>query len=211
MSDQSDIREQLHDPEELLRTAIDSVIAGKFGSLPVMAVEDSKDGNTVKLKSLVKIPVQGPDGQTKWMELPEIEDVVQQHPGAGGITKTFPTKEGDVGTVSFQSKGISHWHESGGVQNATLGRNPLSDGIFRMGSRAKPDKLRGVSKDSVQTRTDDKKSVHDVSHTAVSSVREDAAHQVNGDAITAQKGKSQHSVDGSMIQQVTGMFLHNCG
>lgn len=210
MSDQSDIREQLNDPEELLRTAIDSVLAGKFGSLPVMAVEDSKDGNTVKLKVLTKIPVQGPDGKTQWKELPEIEDVVAQHPGAGGITNTFPIKKGDVGTVSFQSKGISNWHESGGVQNATLARNSLSDGIFRMGSRAKPDKLKGVSKDSVQTRTDDKKSVHDVSHTAVSSVREDAAHQVNGQAVQSEKGGSKHVVDASTIQNTAGKILLNC-
>lgn len=210
MTDRIDSRVQFADDEETLRVAIDSVLAGKFGSLPVEAVEDSQDGNTVKLKATVKIPVQGPDGQTQWMELPEFHDVLAQHPGANGVTTTFPIKKGDTGTISFQGLGYSNWHQSGGVQNAVTTRNALSDGVFRPGGRAVPQKLKAVSKDSVQTRTDDKKSVHDVSHTAVTAIREEAAHQVNANAIQAQKGGASHVVDGKTIQNVAGKILLNC-
>ena len=84
------------------------------------------------------------------------------------------------------------------------------DALFIPGVRSDPNKLKGVSQTSTQTRTDDKQTVHDVSHTAVTAVREQSAHQVNGSAVQSQKGGASHVVDGMTIQNVAGKILLNC-
>lgn len=210
MDQLNDLREAFFDEEETFRSIIDNALRGQITKLPVMAAEDSADGNTVKLKCALKLPEMQPDGSTKWIELPQFDDVIVKYPGAGGFSKTFPIKKGDEGWIHFGSRGISGWHDKGGIQPAVITRSALSDGSFEMGGRSKPKALKGVSKGSTQTRTDDKQSVSDVSNNAVTQVRGKSAHQANDQGVLSQREGATHFVDAKTIQNVAGKVLLNC-
>ena len=211
MSDRFDQRELHDDPEETVRAGLAGFQRGVWTSLPVIVVEDSQDGHTVKIKSAVKVPRQKEDGAVEFVELPQFHDVPIHFQGAGGITATHAIKEGDEGIVHFSSRALDTWHEQGGVQQSIDVRmHSLSDGMFVPGIRSKPRKLKGVSKSSSQVRSDDKRSIADVSHTAVTAVREKSAHQTNGQGVLSQHRGSTHFVDASTIQNVAGKILLNC-
>jgi hypothetical protein len=212
MADRSiDIRERFEDQTELLETVVDGVLSRLPKAGPVTLSEDSKDGHTAKLQPATKSVIRKPDGTTEEVTLPVIPDVPVHFMGGGGITTTFGLKSGNEGFSVPAALGIDGWHQQGGVQSpGDTRQHALWDAVFIPGIRSDPNKLKGVSPDSTQTRTDDKKSVHDVSHTAITTVREDSAHQVNGMAIQAEKGGSQHVVDAKTIQHVASKILLNC-
>lgn len=206
-----DLRSGSADFEETLRAIIGSVLSTRIDHLPVKVSQDSKDGNTVKVKAAVKIRKQNEDGTQEWVELPEFDDAIIRYQGGGGVTTTHPVKAEDEGWITLGSRGVSNWHEKGGVQPEVTHRGNLSDAMFHPGSRSKPNALKGVSKDSSQTRTDNKGTVSDVGERGVTNLRKDAVHQINDEAVIAQKGQTKHFLDSGKIQQATSMFLHNCG
>lgn len=212
MADQTaiDIRTRSDDWTELLDTLKDSILGNLRISMPVRLVEDS-DGHTVKLQPLIKGAQLMPDGTVKAVDLPAMPDIPINHHGGGGITVTHAHKKDDEGIALISHIGFDFWFQQGGVQTPGDTRpQALSDAFYVPGVRNIPRKLQGVSSSSTQTRTDDKQTVHDVSHTAVTAVREDAAHQVNGMAVQSQKGGASHVVDGMTIQNVAGKILLNC-
>lgn len=212
----TDLRERLFEYggtgalEEVIRAAIQAERRSTWTVLPVKVTKDA-DGKTAMLQPTVKAQVRDTDGKIQNVDLPEIEGIVH-FAGGGGLTHTVPIKKDDEGFVVFASRAIDAWFQNGGSQAPVDARSHhLSDGMFVPGMRSMPRELKGISPDSVQTRTDDKKSVHDVSQTAITAIREAAAHQVNGTAIMAQIAATTHIVDGTAIQQVAKKFLHNCG
>lgn len=212
MSDDAiDIRERFADYDELLETVKDAVRAQTRISMPVQVSEDSEDGHTVRLQPLVKATIRKVDGSEDLVEMPVLPDVPIHHAAGGGITQTHAHKKGDEGIALISHALFDFWFQQGGVQSPGDTRpQSMSDAFYVPGIRSTPRKLQGVSKDSTQTRTDDKKTVHDVSHSAVTAVREDAAHQVNGMAVQSQKGGASHVVDAMTIQNVAGKILLNC-
>jgi len=212
MADRSiDIRERFEDQTELLETVVDGVLSRLPKAGPVTLAEDSKDGHTAKLQPTTKAVIRKPDGTTEEVTLPVIPDVPVHFMGGGGITTTFGLKSGNEGFSVPAALGIDGWHQQGGVQSAGDTRqHAMWDALFIPGVRSDPNKLKGVSSDSTQTRTDDKQTLHDVSHTAVTAIRESTAHQVNGNAVQSEKGGSQHAVDAQGVQQRGGKFLWNC-
>lgn len=206
-----DQRFRFPDETELHETIADAVQAKIRTAMPVTPSKDSEDGHTIELQPTVKAVQRMPDGTEQLVQLPVLPDMPILHAGGGGIYTTHAHKTGDEGVIINVDRSHDEWHQQGGIQqpgDATM--HPLSGGFYLPGAHSTPRKLKGVSKNSSQTRTDDKKSVHDVSHTAVSSVREDAAHQVNGMAVQTQKGGASHVVDAKTIQQVAGKILMNC-
>ena len=198
--------------EETVRAVVEGMRADTWTSLPVIVSKASEDGHTISVRAAVKIPQRQDDGSITYVELPEFTDIPINWSGSGGITHTFPTKEGDEGWIDFSARGHGFWRQQGGVQQPQDTRtHALSNGRFRPGARSDPRKLQGVSNTSAQTRTDDKRSLHDLSDTAVTTIREGAAHQVNGMAVQTEVGGSQHHVDKTTIQQRTPKFLHNSG
>ena len=198
--------------EEVVRAVVEAMRAETFTSLPVIVTKKSEDGHTISVKAAVKIPQRQDDNTITHVELPEFADIPINWSGGGGHTHTFPTEVGDEGWIDFSTRGHGVWRQQGNVQQPETGEvNGLGSGRFRPGARSDPRKLQGVSTTSAQTRTDDKKSLHDVSPTGITTIREGAAHQVNGMAVQTEVGGSQHHVDGTTIQQVTRKFLHNCG
>jgi len=206
-----DIRERFEDQTELLETVVDAVFSRLPKSGPVMLAEDSQDGHTAKLQPTTKAIQRKPDGTTVEVTLPVIPDVPVHFMGGGGITTTYGLKQGNEGFSVPAALGIDGWHQNGGVQSpGDTRQHAMWDAVFVPGVRSDPNKLKGVSPNSTQTRTDDKQTVHDVSHTAVTAVREQSAHQVNGMAVQSQKGGSSHVVDGMTIQHVASKILINC-
>lgn len=206
-----DIRERFDDVTELLETVADSVMARLPKGGPVTLTEDSEDGHTAKLQPTAKAVIRKIDGTTELVTLPVLPDIPIHFMGGGGITTTHALKKGDEGLTVQAALGIDGWHQQGGVQSpGDTRQHAPADAFLIPGVRSDPRKLKGVSKNSSQTRTDDKQTVHDVSHTAVTSVREDAAHQVNGMAVQSEKGGARHVVDAMTIQNVAGKILLNC-
>lgn len=203
----SDIRAAYSDnPEEMLRSVVEGLRKHMWsGGFPVIVTEDSEDGHTAKVKAAVKIPRLGEDGKVTYDELPVFEGIPVRFAGAGGLTHTHAIKKDDEGWISFGSRSIAEWHKNGGVQQPEDFRaHALSDASFHPGARSDPRKLQGVSKDSSQVRTDDKKSVHDVSHQAVSTTRtgddgNTALHQVNGQQLISKLTDALHLVTASGI------------
>ncbi len=81
------------------------------------------------------------------------------------------------------------------------------DAVFVPGVRSDPNKLKGVSPNSTQTRTDDKKSLHDISHTAITTIREFAVQQVNGAAIQSELKGARHVIDPKSILTLASKIL----
>lgn len=211
MADRSiDVRERFADETELLETVVDGVLARLPKAGPVTLSEDSQDGHTAKLQPTTKAVIRKPDGTTEEVSLPIVPDVPVHFMGGGGITTTYGLKQGNEGFSVPAALGIDGWHQNGGVQSAGDTRqHAMWDALFIPGVRSDPNKLKGVSQTSTQTRTDDKQTVHDVSHTAVTAVREQSAHQVNGMAVQSEKGSSRHIVDTQGIQSQGGKFFWN--
>lgn len=213
MSDQSafDQRLRFNDPDELLETIKDAVRSQMRTSIPVSVTEDSTDGHTVKLQPLVQAIIRLPNGTTKAVTLPILPDIPIHHTGGGGVTLTHAHKKGDEGWIIVSDASIDAWHQQGGIQAPpdTL-THALSDAVYIPGVRSDPRKLKGVSANSTQTRTDDKQSVHDVGEGGVTSVRGTSVTQVTDEAARLQKGGASTIVDGMTIQSVAGKIMMNC-
>jgi hypothetical protein len=206
-----DVRERFYDPDELLETIKDAARSQIRSSIPVSLVEDSDDGHTVKLQPLIKAIIRTPDGSTKAVQLPVLPDIPIHHTGGGGVTMTHAHKKGDEGWIVVSDYSIDAWHQRGGVQAPPdVLSHALSDAVYIPGVRSDPRKLKGVSKTSTQTRTDDKQSVHDVGDGGVTSVRKDSVARVDDDAVRLQKGGSSAIVDAKTIQKVASKILMNC-
>ena len=207
----TDVRERFADLEEVFETIKDAVLARLPRSGPVMLSEDSQDGHTAKLQPTTKAIQRKIEGGMELVTLPEIPDVPIYYASGNDITTTFGQKKGQEGFIVPAALGIDGWHQQGGVQSpGDVRQHALADSFFVPGLRSDPNKLKGVSSDAQETRTGDKQSLHSVSHTAVTGIRQDSAHQVNGMAVQSQKGGSSHVVDGMTIQTVAGKILLNC-
>lgn len=206
-----DPRVRFFDETELLETLADDIQSRIRTAIPVALSEDSEDGHSVKVQAQTKLVRRAADGTLSTFSMPPVSDVVVKHAGGGTLTKTVPLKKGDEGIFIVADRALDAWYQQSGEQAAVDARmHSLSDGWYVPGGRSLPRKLKGVSKDSMQSRTDDKKTVHDVSESAVTAVREQSAHQVNGMAVQTQKDGSSHVVDAKTIQHVASKILLNC-
>lgn len=206
-----DIRERFEDLTEVLETVADAVLARLPKAGPVMLAEDSKDGHTAKLQPTTKAIQRKIDGTTTEVTLPVIPDVPVHFMGGGGITTTFGLKAGNEGFSVPAALGIDGWHQNGGVQSpGDTRQHAMWDAVFVPGVRSDPNKLKGVSPNSTQTRTDDKQSLHDVSHTAITTIREFAVQQVNGAAIQSELKGARHIIDPKTIVTLASKLLFNC-
>ncbi len=158
----ADLRERLATLDEAIRIAIRGEFKRRFTSLRVI-VEKDGDGHVTSLRAVTKVQVRQPDGKTKAVELPIFADVPIKYPGGGDVAATHPVKKGDEGTITFMSRGVDAWRQSGGVQMPLDTRiMSLSDGVFTPGGRSDPKKLKNVSDDSWQARSVDGKQTTDV-------------------------------------------------
>lgn len=158
-----DLRERWADNEEEHRTALEGRQAAIWTALPCKVVSYDADKQTCVLKSSIKSIERQPDGTTKQVELPEFQDVPVQFASGGKTVMTWPIQKDDECIVIFSSRAIDGWHQNGDVQGPTDARmHDLSDGMMIPGIRSQPRKLKKVSKDSVQMRSEDGEHVVDL-------------------------------------------------
>lgn len=87
---------------------------------------------------------------------PLLVDVPVVFPRGGGLSLTFPIKQGDECLVVFADRCIDFWHQSGGMQKTASQRgHDLGDAFIIPGPYSQPQTIDNVSTDSVQLRTDD--------------------------------------------------------
>ena len=151
-----DRREQLDDPVEALRTALDGRQAEIWTALPGIVAGFDPGAMTVSVQPAVKGAIVGEDGKARQVPLPLLVDVPVSFPQGGGFTLTFPVKAGDECLVVFASRCIDGWWQSGGVQAPAERRmHDLSDGFAIVGVRSQPRVLPAVNPENVQLRSDD--------------------------------------------------------
>ena len=152
-----DRREQLDDPVEALRTALDGRQAEIWTALPGIVAAFDPDAMTVSVQPAVKGTIVGEDGTARQVPLPLLVDVPVCFPQGGGFIFTFPIKPGDECLVVIASRCIDSWWQSGGVQAPAERRmHDLSDGFALVGPRSQPRRLApGVDPEAVQLRSED--------------------------------------------------------
>ncbi|GJJ99445.1 Gp138 family membrane-puncturing spike protein [Enterobacter cloacae complex sp. 2024EL-00215] len=96
------------------------------------------------------------DFQYESVRYPILNDLPVVFPRGGGVTLTFPIKEGDECLIVFSSRSIDFWWQNGGVQERADGRVlDLSDAFVIPGPQSQAQKISGISTSAAQLRTDD--------------------------------------------------------
>ncbi len=140
----------------IIKDAVSEEILAIWTNLPCEVVSYDPDAVTVEVKPSIRVPVRTPEGSIKMIEIPILQDVPVMFPCAGGFTITHPIDVGDECIVSFSSRNIDLWWQSGGVQNPFDTRHhDLSDGFafFKPQSQAK--KIENISTENLEIRSDD--------------------------------------------------------
>lgn len=151
-----DLRERINDDEEMIRSAIDQAMTRMWTSAPGRVVSYNAAKQTASIQVTVKSFVKQPDGTQKAVDLPILEEVPVQFPGAGGQTMTFPVKPGDECVITFMSRAADAQQQSGGDQQPTdASTHSLSHPRAMLGFRSNPRALQNVSTDATEVRSDD--------------------------------------------------------
>lgn len=177
-----DTRSRFQIDDEVLNTLADRIKGEILVGFPVEVMEDS-DGHTSHIQPLIKFVQRMPDGSQQVKDYPPIYDAPNNFPSGGGSTLTMPVKKKDTGYAFVMSRSIDAWHEKDGMQPQIDARmHDLSDAIYVPGLRATPRKLKNVSTESAQLRSDDGKHIFDM-------------HPKNGPSMSADEGKHLFSLD----------------
>lgn len=151
-----DRRERLNDPIEAQRAALDGRQAEIWTALPGIVTAFDPDAITVSVQPAIAGSITGEDGVAQRVSLPLLVDVPVSFPMGGKFVLTFPVAAGDECIVVFSARCIDGWWQSGGVQAPAEHRmHDLSDGMAIVGIRSKARKLRDISTENVQLRSED--------------------------------------------------------
>lgn len=105
---------------------------------------------------MTKAGTMGEDFQYESVRYPILNDLPVVFPRGGGVTLTFPVKDGDECLIVFSSRSIDFWWQNGGVQERADGRVlDLSDAFVIPGPQSQAQKISGISTSAAQLRTDD--------------------------------------------------------
>ncbi len=192
-----DIRELVDDPEESLRAMLDGLQAKMWTALPCVINSVDFGKQTASLQPAIKSIVRNPDGTTQAVDLPLLNDVPLHFPSGGGVTMTFPIREGDEALVVFSSRPADAWHQSGGVQAQIDARmHDLSDGFALVGFKSSPNALSNVNTDATEIRTAD-------GNTVISLKGDEVKLKATGSQSTVTPTSVVHEVTGGMLVSIT--------
>lgn len=150
------INERSPDLLKIIKDEATSQILGLWTALPCEVVSYDPEAITVEVRPLIKIPVRMQDGNAGTLEITLLQDVPVMFPCAGGFTITHPINVGDECLVSFSSRNIDLWWQSGGVQDPFDTRHhDLSDGFAFFRPQSQANKISNISTDSLEIRSDD--------------------------------------------------------
>lgn len=217
-----DDRQRYNDPEELLRIAIDGLLAMAWTGLPGSIVIFDAPTCTATVQLGVKGSNDNADGSVSLVNYPVLSGVPVEFPGGGGCRLTFPVAEGDECWVSFACRAIGAWKQYGGIQPANDPRkHHLSDAVCHIGPMSQANVLANVSTTTVQLRSNNKQTyveldpngqiVNIVAPGGVN-VTTPTFHIINGalqvdETITAQENIS--SIGGDVLAGSISLTNHN--
>lgn len=156
-----DNRERYADPEEAIRSALDSFRTTLWTALPAIVQSFDAVSLTVVVQPAIQGVVYKPDAhgnlQAQFVNLPLLSDVPVFFPRGGPCTLTFPIAAGDECLVVFASRCIDMWWQNGGVQPPfeTTRMLDLSDGFAFIGPFSKAKAIQSYSQNKVQLRSND--------------------------------------------------------
>ena len=144
-------------PDELLiiKDVVLSELANLWTALPCEVESYDAEAVTITAQPLIKIPIRTKEGELETVTLPLLLDVPVMFTCAGGFTITHPINKGDECFISFSSRNIDLWWQSGGIQNPfDMRKHDLSDGFafFKPQSQAK--KIGNISTENLEIRND---------------------------------------------------------
>ncbi len=131
--------QRVYDPEETLRVAIESMLAGVWTALPCIVQSFNAVEWTISAQPTITARLPLPDGTWQMVKLPLLTDVPVVWLGGGGVTGIYPISPNDEALVVFSARCIDAWWAAGGVQDPPdLREHDLSDGFAFVGVRSRP-------------------------------------------------------------------------
>ena len=148
------INERLGDPTEQLRLLTLMIALDIRVAMPGIIESYDPDPQTATIQPAIRENV-NINGNQEWTDIPLLVDVPILFPRAGGYSITFPVAKGDECLVIFADCCYDAFWQSGGVQNQVdRRRHDLSDGLAIITKISQPNRLTGVSTNSLQIRND---------------------------------------------------------
>ncbi len=157
-----DARTRYEDIREAVETIVEARLSEVHTAEPCTIVSVNWKTQTAHLQPTTKAAVRKPDGTTEWVSKPVIPDVKLHFPSGGGLSLTFPVKEGDEVLAVMASRSPDVWQQNGGEQQIIDTRmHDLSNAFCIPGFRSDKNALSSPSENSTQLRSDDGKTVFD--------------------------------------------------
>jgi hypothetical protein len=151
-----DQRERANPYEESLLAMMDGRQAQIWTCLPGIIQSFDAAAMTAVVQPSIMGLQRAADGSTKLVKMPVLADCPVIFPSGGGCTLTFPIAAGDECKISFSSRCIDAWWQSGGIQpQAEYRMHDLSDGFVEVGPRSQPRVLENISATATELRSDD--------------------------------------------------------
>lgn len=136
------------------KAAVNNALPGIIRSFNPESV--TCDVDIAILAKLTKAGTGSEDFQRESVSYPILVDIPVVFPRGGGVTLTFPVKEGDECLIVFSSRSIDFWWQNGGVQERADGRVlDLSDAFVILGPQSQAQKISNISTSAAQLRSDD--------------------------------------------------------
>lgn len=180
-------------------------------TLPGIIESFNPETMTCEVQPAIQILYTSPiDGTKEWKTIPLCVDCPVQFPSAGGVTITFPIKNGDECIIQFSARCIDAWWQQGGIQPQPFIRmHDLSDGFVIPGIKSIPKVITNISTVEAQFRSDDGEAfvaVNPETHEIRVITSGDITAQADGN-ITAQADGDVSVTAGGSIEGEAGTFM----
>ncbi|WP_223643957.1 Gp138 family membrane-puncturing spike protein [Corallococcus sp. EGB] len=143
---------------QIIRAAVDAGAARLRVHLPARVESYNEARGTVSVVPLLREVADDGDGGQVVEDLPVLNEVPVEWPGAGGFRLTFPVQRGDTGVLSFHDRALDEWKSSTEARLVTpqdVRRHHLADATFRPGVRSPAAPWTGARLDAVTLGFDD--------------------------------------------------------
>lgn len=186
------LTERLGDPNQAQEQHWTGRQARVWTALPAIVTSFDAENLTCEVQPAIQGKRVLEDGTVQVVNLPILLDCPVVFPHAGGCSLTFPIKTGDECLVVFSARAIDFWWQQGGVQPPAETRmHDLSDGFVIPGPWSQATKIKNVSTEAVELRSDDRQawiSIHP------------ETHEIHADT----SGNMTAKVSGKLVAEVSG-------
>ena len=151
-----DTNQAVNDPTRIFKDMLNAQKAGFWVGMPCIVESYDADKVTITAQPAIRIAMRKSDGTISMEEIPVLQDVPVMFTRGGGCVITHPIKKGDECFVVFADRCIDVWWQNGGIQNPFDNRkHDLSDGFAFFAPQSQPNKVKNISTETLQIRTDD--------------------------------------------------------